>query len=84
MNKQYDKEKLNALLVKVFTKAAEDYRASGGDFRDVLKGDMKAKVREFNVLQTNTQSVNRTELISKLSKEEQIMFNKFVKSVNSK
>ena len=40
--------------------------------------------KQFNVLQTNTQSVNRTELLSKLSKEEQIMFNKFVKSVNSK
>ena len=40
--------------------------------------------KQFNVLQTNTQSVNRTELLSKLSKEEQLMFNKFVKSVNSK
>ena len=40
--------------------------------------------KQFNVLQTNNQSVNRTELLSKLCKEEQIMFNKFVKSVNSK
>ena len=40
--------------------------------------------KQFNVLQTNTQSVNRTELLSKLSKEEQLMFDKFVKSVNSK
>ena len=40
--------------------------------------------KQFNVLQTNTQLINRTELLSKLSKEEQLMFNKFVMSVNSK
>lgn len=73
----------NLLIKKAIMKASENYRKLGGNMRDVLKGDMKAKVKDFNVNEINKSQINRKKLLSLLTKDEQQMFKTFVKSLQS-
>lgn len=82
MNTVFNVNEINPLIEKVFMKAAEDYRESGGSMRDVLKGDMKTKVREFNVNTVNTRQISRKWLLEMLNEKEQKMYKAFVSSVN--
>lgn len=73
----------NLLIKKAIMKASENYRKLGGNMRDVLKGDMKAKVKDFNVNEINKSQIDRKKLLSLLTKDEQQMFKTFVKSLQS-
>lgn len=81
MNTTFNVNEINPLIEKVFVKAAEDYRELGGSMRDVLKGDMKTKVQEFNVNTVNTRRISRKWLLEMLNEKEQKMYKAFVKSV---